>query len=56
MFFFLLAWGKVDVSTEDRVEVYLKDQAKIPCIYTLKEPAMMIVWFTVRKRHIHILQ
>lgn len=39
-------WAAVDVSTEDRVDVYLKDQAKIPCIYTLKEPAMMIVWFT----------
>ncbi|XDV32344.1 hypothetical protein PO909_003194 [Leuciscus waleckii] len=31
---------------EDRVDVYLKDQAIIPCLYTLKEPAMMIVWFT----------
>ncbi|XP_056119352.1 melanoma cell adhesion molecule b [Rhinichthys klamathensis goyatoka] len=39
-------WGAVDVSTEDRVDVYLKDQVKIPCVYILKEPAMMIVWFT----------
>ncbi|XP_077064614.1 melanoma cell adhesion molecule b isoform X2 [Siphateles boraxobius] len=38
-------WAAVDVSTEDRVDVYLKDQAKIPCMYNLKEPAMMIVWF-----------
>ncbi|KAK7156411.1 hypothetical protein R3I94_006465 [Phoxinus phoxinus] len=39
-------WAAVDVSMEDRVDVYLKDQAKIPCIYTLNEPATMIVWFT----------
>uniref|UniRef100_A0A672QI26 Cell surface glycoprotein MUC18-like n=1 Tax=Sinocyclocheilus grahami TaxID=75366 RepID=A0A672QI26_SINGR len=31
---------------EDRVDVFLKGQAEIPCIYTLKEPAKMIVWFT----------
>uniref|UniRef100_A0A671LX81 Cell surface glycoprotein MUC18-like n=1 Tax=Sinocyclocheilus anshuiensis TaxID=1608454 RepID=A0A671LX81_9TELE len=35
---------------EDRVDVFLKGQAEIPCIYTLKEPAKMIVWFTVRNR------
>ncbi|XP_067221602.1 melanoma cell adhesion molecule b isoform X2 [Chanodichthys erythropterus] len=39
-------WAAVDVSMEDRVEVSLKDQAEIPCIYTLQEPALMIVWFT----------
>uniref|UniRef100_A0A8C1TZ16 Melanoma cell adhesion molecule b n=1 Tax=Cyprinus carpio TaxID=7962 RepID=A0A8C1TZ16_CYPCA len=31
---------------EDWVDVSLKGQAAIPCIYTLKEPAKMIVWFT----------
>uniref|UniRef100_A0A8C1CC37 Melanoma cell adhesion molecule b n=1 Tax=Cyprinus carpio carpio TaxID=630221 RepID=A0A8C1CC37_CYPCA len=31
---------------EDWVDVSLKGQAEIPCIYTLKEPAKMIVWFT----------
>ncbi|ROL53337.1 Cell surface glycoprotein MUC18 [Anabarilius grahami] len=41
-----MAWAAVDVSMEDRVEVSLKDQAEIPCIYTLQEPALMIVWFT----------
>ncbi|XP_016344301.1 cell surface glycoprotein MUC18-like isoform X5 [Sinocyclocheilus anshuiensis] len=39
-------WAVVDVSMEDRVDVFLKGQAEIPCIYTLKEPAKMIVWFT----------
>ncbi|XP_051717083.1 melanoma cell adhesion molecule b isoform X2 [Ctenopharyngodon idella] len=39
-------WAAVDVSMEDRVEVYLKNQAEIPCIYTLQEPALMVVWFT----------
>ncbi len=39
----------VEVNMEDRVDVSLKGQAEIPCIYTLKEPAKMIVWFTVRK-------
>ncbi|XP_016149480.1 cell surface glycoprotein MUC18-like isoform X1 [Sinocyclocheilus grahami] len=39
-------WAIVDVSMEDRVDVFLKGQAEIPCIYTLKEPAKMIVWFT----------
>lgn len=44
------AWAVVDVNMEDRVDVSLKDQAEISCIYTLKEPAKMIVWFTVRKK------
>ncbi|XP_018972115.1 cell surface glycoprotein MUC18-like isoform X1 [Cyprinus carpio] len=39
-------WAMVDVNMEDRVEVSLKGQAEISCIYTLKEPAKMIVWFT----------
>ncbi|XP_018972107.2 cell surface glycoprotein MUC18-like isoform X1 [Cyprinus carpio] len=39
-------WAVVDVSMEDWVDVSLKGQAEIPCIYTLKEPAKMIVWFT----------
>lgn len=49
------AWAVVDVSMEDWVDVSLKGQAEIPCIYTLKEPAKMIVWFTVRNRPIHTL-
>ncbi len=43
------AWAVVDVNMEDRVDVFLKDEAEISCIYTLKETAKMIVWFTVRK-------
>ncbi|XP_059389118.1 cell surface glycoprotein MUC18-like [Carassius carassius] len=39
-------WAVVDVSMEDWVDVSLKGHAEIPCIYTLKEPAKMIVWFT----------
>ncbi|XP_067306811.1 melanoma cell adhesion molecule b [Pseudorasbora parva] len=39
-------WAAVDVSMEDRVDVYLKGQAAILCMYSLKEPATMIVWFT----------
>ncbi|KAK2881087.1 hypothetical protein QQF64_008574 [Cirrhinus molitorella] len=39
-------WAVVDVSMEDRVEVSLKGQAMIPCMYKLKESAKMIVWFT----------
>ncbi|XP_058600465.1 melanoma cell adhesion molecule b isoform X1 [Onychostoma macrolepis] len=39
-------WAVVDVNMEDRVDVSLKGQAEISCIYTLKEPAKMIVWFT----------
>ncbi|XP_059370422.1 melanoma cell adhesion molecule b isoform X2 [Carassius carassius] len=39
-------WAMVNVSMEDRVEVYLKGKAEISCIYTLKEPAKMIVWST----------
>lgn len=48
------AWAAVDVDMEDRVEVSLKGQAAISCTYTLQEPALMIVWFTVRNRHIHV--
>lgn len=43
------AWAVVDVNMEDQVDVSLKGQAEISCIYTLKQPAKMIVWFTVRK-------
>ncbi|KAI2656241.1 Cell surface glycoprotein MUC18 [Labeo rohita] len=32
---------------EDRVDVSLKGQAEIPCLYNLKEPAKIITWFTV---------
>ncbi|XP_016128079.1 cell surface glycoprotein MUC18 isoform X2 [Sinocyclocheilus grahami] len=39
-------WAVVDVNMEDRVDVSLKGQAEISCIYTLMEPAKMIVWFT----------
>lgn len=39
-------WAVVDVNMEDRVDVFLKDEAEISCIYTLKETAKMIVWFT----------
>ncbi|XP_073674368.1 melanoma cell adhesion molecule b isoform X2 [Garra rufa] len=39
-------WAVVDVSMEDRVDVSLKGQAVIPCMYNLEEPAKMIVWFT----------
>ncbi|XP_050985544.1 melanoma cell adhesion molecule b isoform X2 [Labeo rohita] len=39
-------WAVVDVSMEDRVDVSLKGQAEIPCLYNLKEPAKIITWFT----------
>ncbi|XP_056329633.1 melanoma cell adhesion molecule b isoform X2 [Danio aesculapii] len=39
-------WAVVDVRMEDVVEVTLKGQAKISCMYTLTEEAKMIIWFT----------
>ncbi|XP_043115828.1 melanoma cell adhesion molecule b isoform X2 [Puntigrus tetrazona] len=39
-------WAMVDVNMEDRVDVSLKGQAEISCIYNLEEQAKMIVWFT----------
>ncbi|XP_057206462.1 melanoma cell adhesion molecule b isoform X2 [Triplophysa rosa] len=37
-------WALVEVSMEDRVEVFLYNQASIPCIYNMNEKAMIITW------------
>ncbi|KAA0701977.1 MUC18 Gicerin Melanoma cell adhesion molecule Melanoma-associated antigen [Triplophysa tibetana] len=38
-------WALVEVSMEDRVEVFLNKQASIPCVYHMKEKAMIIKWY-----------
>ncbi|XP_056613518.1 melanoma cell adhesion molecule b isoform X2 [Triplophysa dalaica] len=37
-------WALVKVSMEDRVEVFLNNQASIPCVYSMNEKAMIITW------------
>ncbi|XP_060799839.1 melanoma cell adhesion molecule b isoform X2 [Neoarius graeffei] len=43
----LQAWAKLEVSMEDRVEVFLDDVAEIPCIYNMSGSASSptIQWF-----------
>ncbi|KAI4904538.1 hypothetical protein NFI96_008306 [Prochilodus magdalenae] len=41
------AWARVEVSMEDKVEVFMDSKAEITCMYTLDEPSseLMIQWF-----------
>ncbi|XP_030633548.1 melanoma cell adhesion molecule b [Chanos chanos] len=41
------AWAKVEVSMEDRVEVYQGDMVDIPCMYTLSQKSndVVVQWF-----------
>uniref|UniRef100_A0A096M1M5 Cell surface glycoprotein MUC18-like n=1 Tax=Poecilia formosa TaxID=48698 RepID=A0A096M1M5_POEFO len=48
-------WGKVELTMNDNLEVYLGDPAEIPCHYSFtgvnEEPSFVIIqWFVVSKR------
>lgn len=49
------AWASVDVSMEDRVEVYIGDKAEILCHYAFSgvPSVVMIQWFVVSTSHSH---
>lgn len=47
-------WGKVELTMNDNLEVYLGDPAEIPCHYSFtgvnEEPSFVIIqWFVVSK-------
>lgn len=52
-----VAWAKLEVSMEDRVEVFLDDVAEIPCIYNMSGSASSptIQWFAVSQIFRYVL-